>query len=1017
MKKYFLQAVVIVVFFILITLSTLYQKTNENMSATVAKQPKGTEKEQLVDGIQALNSQLISLNTVYQKSSGTKDRADEGQVLAGLVRQRKTVMLKLMKEDPVLFNALAIEDQVRSQLPASVQKDIEQKVTITGKIEAIQIDDFDNIENSHLDYFIYKKGQKYTFYPSSEIALISGTSVSVTGYVLDDIITANVNTKGLIKLSQPSLDSVGDQKTLVILVKSLPGDSEPFTVDQAKNLVFNGQFQKFMQEQSYGQVSFSGDVVGWFVTGGPDFNCYGGGASSLTPSQLSEVVSTYSVDLSKYGRIIYLANNAPGGCSSVGRGPLTVSGIEYTVSQSSIGVSDSYNAPSGWGNQPFEWTNLDFVLSHELGHALGLLHANGWDCVEETLYSDCYHLEYGNYFDTMGGVSLSLDFNVFFKELLGWIPASRILSISQSGIYSIGSLEEADGVAGAKINVRTSSGTVTPYYLEHRRAIGFDSNLDNPTLLKNSGGLFINAINTDAYPMTRLLDLHSTSEDWYNDLSEQATLNSGEVFKDENQGVTIDSVNQTGTSTLSFNVVLDEISCKFNKPSLNLSSYNYDGVSVSGSGSIMVDIQNNDSVVCDPSAFHISVTLPRGWTSYVSDDLIISPNKGARDYIDYYPMNAMPGTYTLAVEVTNLQGELKDRKTIDVTITPSLSISSLIPASGSAGTPVIISGTGFSEYKNWISFTSPSGWFNIQDVNSSKGGTEISFNIPATVETCDDEGNDCHKIPTPDGEYWLGVSARGASDNARFTVGPVAVPSVIVITGTPMLELLYDTTRKESQLKSTFNFSVTGGSQDAYVYQYGADAIFTDQNGNNYWTSAQVQPLSATSSAQTTTDANGATLYVVPANQAVNFKVVSSKNPKQMFAGSYSASLKSISLNYAPNSVDQGGQIIEVPDNKSNSKTIIGELSPYITSVVATPVPSTSRVRSGVGKVNIKIVGARLTNGLIYVDNVRVTPTIIGLTPTEINISLVTLTAGQHALKIVNRTSGESNAVSFTVGP
>ena len=79
------------------------------------------------------------------------------------------------------------------------------------------------------------------------------------------------------------------------------------------------------------------------------------------------------------------------------------------------------------------------------------MHANGWDCGTDTLYGDCQHLEYGNLFDTMGQGGYSLDFNLFYKEHLGWIPPARILAINASGKYTLSPLEQATGVVGAII--------------------------------------------------------------------------------------------------------------------------------------------------------------------------------------------------------------------------------------------------------------------------------------------------------------------------------------------------------------------------------------------------------------------------------------------------------------------------------------------------------------------------------------------------------------------------------------
>ena len=545
-----------------------------------------------------------------------------------------------------------------------------------------------------------------------------------------------------------------------------------------------------------------------------------------------------------------------------------------------------------------------------------------------------------------------MDFNILYKEILGWIPPARVISIDKSGTYTINPLEQANGVAGAKINITTAYGITTPYYLEFRKAIGFDSNLNDPSLIKNNG-LFINKVISTYTPyITRLLDAHPTSADWWSDLQEQATLDSGENFSDPNNGITIDSVNQTSSSTLSFNVTINPVSCIFNTPNLSIIENNFDGISSNGNGMINGQILNNDSNPCASSTFHIRPILPPGWTVGDNSDLVLSPNTDSYYYINFYPNNATPGTYTIGVEVTNLQSGLKTTKQVDINITPPLVITSVTPNFGPVNTIITIEGTGFSDYNNNVGLNGMLGWNNTQNVVSSKDGTEISYTIPSLVQNCNESG--CFSTTTPSGTYTLQVYARGAYATADFEVtsSSTLIKPTAVVVGTSTLSLLYDSLKKESKLAAFFSLSITAGSQDLDIYKNNNYVSFINQSDKSH-NSGGLMVFSPLQDLKSSTDEFGQTFYIIPAGVTTSFTLLGEINPKIMFAGSYVAELDYVTAFYG-----DPYNAFSIPiesKNQTNSKTIIGELSPYLTSAVF--------VKNIVqGSDGIQVAGARLSS-------------------------------------------------------
>lgn len=516
-----------------------------------------TDTQSIVDRINTLTSDILKNNTqqkvsILGKQSvlGTQDIQIEESI------ERKELMKELMKEDPILFNNIAMSDSDRNTLSSSIQDNIEQQSTISGKITTIAIDNTN--QTSSYEYYIKTPQEQYSFYPTSDTPLLSSTNVEITGYILDSQLSTNTTENPVTVLgTEPPIDSIGNQRTLVLLVKSFPGDAEPFTPAQAQDLVFNGQFQNFMKEQSYNKVSFSGDVYGW-VSAGQQLTStsvlYG-----VAQNLLLNAVNTNNIDLSNYDRVVYLGKDFGGGASSVGKYINTINNTPYNLSKTVIGLGsvsvDTYDQPSVWGVQPFTWTNLDYTLSHELGgHGLGVAHANRWLCTDgQILYGNCSHLEYGNYYDTMGSRSYSLDYNAYFKQKLGWIPDDKIISITNSGTYTLNPLEVYDGLKlGAKVYI--SGITPSPYYLEFRKALGFDLNLNNtnPDLRNNQNGIFVNYLRTDSN--IELLDMSPADDTKNVTLNLPSSGTSVSSFTDTQTGVTIGPVLSVSDSAISFKV-------------------------------------------------------------------------------------------------------------------------------------------------------------------------------------------------------------------------------------------------------------------------------------------------------------------------------------------------------------------------------------------------------------------------------------------------------------------------------
>jgi len=133
-----------------------------------------------------------------------------------------------------------------------------------------------------------------------------------------------------------------------------------------------------------------------------------------------------------------------------------------------------------------------FNIAHELGHAFGVEHASIAETyvprpVPDVRQTIGRQLFYGDLSSVMGGILDGLvdpeteramfnatpHFNAPQKISLGWLPASRVQTVTQGGTYRVAVLETAvSDVQALKVTAGDST-----YYMSYRRAVGFDSSL------------------------------------------------------------------------------------------------------------------------------------------------------------------------------------------------------------------------------------------------------------------------------------------------------------------------------------------------------------------------------------------------------------------------------------------------------------------------------------------------------------------------------------------------------------
>ena len=186
------------------------------------------------------------------------------------------------------------------------------------------------------------------------------------------------------------------------------------------------------------------------------------------------------------------------------------------------------------------WLNGSFTngtLSHEVGHNLGLRHANLWRAPGDTITGAGSSLEYGDAFDIMGDGDGH--YNAWYKADLDWFSPGEAVDVTASGTHQVWDLEAF--VSGGVHGLRVPIGATRDYWVEFRPQRG--------------GAAQRGAIVRWGYPSARESDLLDMAP--WTAAATDAPLPIGRTFSDVTAGIHVTPTGLKGTTPESLDVVVN----------------------------------------------------------------------------------------------------------------------------------------------------------------------------------------------------------------------------------------------------------------------------------------------------------------------------------------------------------------------------------------------------------------------------------------------------------------------------
>ena len=451
-------------------------------------------------------------------------------------------------------------------------------VTLTGTFQSIVTDGAGGAGKTYYS-LATDEGRVELSIPDDQASGLSGARVRVTGEKQADgslstdrsrivVLGAAPANPLAIPLATPGAanPAITAQKTAVIIGVWSDESYAPVTVAEAQQAFISApsSVDNFWAATSRGHFSMTTTVLGSWNLGLSQ--CQGSDGFYLfdrTIAAARQAAANHGKNLAGYNHVVvWMRPPTRSGCQIgwIGMGEVPGSNVLLVMD----GPSRDASQASVW---PWEHAQ---AAAHELGHNLGLSHANGLECwdgsAQKSLSSTCASDAYWDGYSNMGGAGSPANALLDSDRLdsLGWLAPTEKKTVNSVGTYNlVSTYSSASGLRLLRIPrpdpvFGTFSGYPSGGYwsLEYRASLtgAFDEFAANAGIGYVPNGVLIRFAQDGpgyaAEGYTHLLDTHPTATNppgtsWQGFLD--APLRAGETFADPTGGITIRVVSVTAS--------------------------------------------------------------------------------------------------------------------------------------------------------------------------------------------------------------------------------------------------------------------------------------------------------------------------------------------------------------------------------------------------------------------------------------------------------------------------------------